>query len=175
MQSRSTKLFPSLSRLSLLFSRWARRLHGSRLLHSNRLPGSDLLSRLAWPLCHRRPGPEFSRPAHIQELLRSGQFLDWSRRQPRDTLGEHVQQQVSGLMNYWQLFNYLDHVSCLLSHYQLGKTPVFVQPLQHVKESHVSLSSQSQWQVCLQWRRCHKRLFLLPVKIKQLKRELVRC
>ena len=115
------KASPSLSRLALLFSRWARGLHGPRLLHSNRLPGSDLLSRLAWPRCHRQPGPEFSRPAHVQGLLRPRQLLDWSQRQSRDTLGQHVQQQVSGLMNYWQLFNYLDHVGCLLSRYELGK------------------------------------------------------
>lgn len=160
------KASPSLSRLPLLFSRWARGLHGPRLLHSNRLPGSDLLSRLAWPRCHRQPGPEFSRPAHVQGLLRPRQLLDWSQRQSRDTLGQHVQQQVSGLMNYWQLFNYLDHVGCLLSHYELGKTPVFVQPLEHVKGSRVSLSLQSQWQVCLQWCHCHHSLFLLPIKIK---------
>lgn len=127
--------FPSLSRLSLLFSRWARRLHGPRLLHSNLLPGSDLLSRLTWPYCHRRPGPEFIRPAHIQGLLWPHQFFDRSQQQSHDTLGQPVQQQVNGLMNYWQLFNYLDHVSCLLSHYQLGRgTCVCAATLKRQKE-----------------------------------------
>lgn len=133
---------PSLSWLSLLISRWARRLHGPRLLHSDGLPGSDVLSRLTWPDCHRRPGPEFSRPANVQRLLWPCQFFDWPQRQSRDTLGQPVQQQVSGLMNYWQLFNYLAHVSRLLSHYQSGRgTCVCAATLKRQRISHLFVSA----------------------------------
>lgn len=60
---------PPVSTVPPALSRWTGRLHGPRLLLSNGLPGSDLLSRLARPRRRGGPGPEFGAAAHVQRLL----------------------------------------------------------------------------------------------------------